>query len=130
MGVSPNTVRCLHSRFLRQGEGAFAAVGRGGRRRQNLTVEGESELLRAFLAAAESGGVLEAGAIKAAYEARIGRPVPKSTIYRMLARHGWRKLAPRPRHPAMDPARQAAFKKNSPPPSRRKPAPRKGGRSA
>ena len=120
VGRSPNTVRGLHSRFLRYGEAAFAGVGRGGRRHQNLTVEEERELLRGFFAQAESGGVLEVSAIKAAYEERIDRPVPKSTIYRMLARHGWRKLAPRPRHPKAAREAQPAFKKNSPSSSRRK----------
>jgi len=40
--------------------------------------------------------------------------VPKSTVYRMLARQGWRKLAPRPRHPRSDIQAQEAWKKNSP----------------
>ena len=89
VGWSPNTVRGLHSRFLRHGEVAFASVGRGGRRHQNATVEEERELLRGFFAQAEIGGVLEVSAIKAAYEERIDRPAPKSTIYQMLTRHGW-----------------------------------------
>jgi hypothetical protein len=37
-----------------------------------------------------------------------------STVYRMLDRHGWRKLVPRPRHPKADVAAQAAFKKTPP----------------
>jgi hypothetical protein len=34
-----------------------------------------------------------------------------STIYRLLDRHGWRKLVPRPRHPKANPEEQAIFKK-------------------
>ncbi len=49
--------------------------------------------------------------IKAAYEAKIGRKVPKSTVYRMLERHGWRKIALRPHHPKTDPLAQESFKK-------------------
>jgi len=41
----------------------------------------------------------------------IGHAVPKSTVYRLLARHGWRKLAPRPRPPQTDTARQQTFTK-------------------
>jgi hypothetical protein len=41
----------------------------------------------------------------------VAHRVPKSTVYRMLARHGWRKLAPRPRHRKADAVRQQAFKK-------------------
>ena len=49
--------------------------------------------------------------VKAAYEEVLGRKVPKSKVYRMLARHGWRKVMPRPRHPKTDAAIQAEFKK-------------------
>jgi hypothetical protein len=37
---------------------------------------------------------LEVSRVKAAYEQALGRKVPKSTVYRMLARHGWRKVVP------------------------------------
>jgi hypothetical protein len=36
---------------------------------------------------------------KAAYEKTIGHKTSKSTIYNLLAWHGWRKLMPRPFHP-------------------------------
>jgi len=85
--------------FRRRGEAALIGVGRGGRRHQNLTVVQEDELLRPFLEQAASGGILEVSPIKAAYERTVGHGVPRSTIYRLLARHGWRKLAPRFRHP-------------------------------
>lgn len=114
VGWSPNTVRCLHSRFARRGKAALMGVGRGGRRRENLTRAEEDALLGPFLAQAQAGGWLEVGAIRLAYERRVGHAVPKSTVYRMLSRHGWRKLAPRPRHrnaPAKQ--EQERFKKNS-----------------
>jgi transposase len=113
-GWAPNTVRCLHSRYLRHGEAALVGVGRGGRRHAYLTAEEEERFLAAFVEQAERGGVLIVSEIKAAYERAVGHQVPKSTVYRMLARHGWRKIAPRPRHPKGDPAKQEAFKKNSP----------------
>jgi hypothetical protein len=34
-----------------------------------------------------------------------------TSISRLLDRHGWRKLVPRPRHPKANAAEQAAFKK-------------------
>jgi hypothetical protein len=52
--------------------------------------------------------------IQRAYEDRVGKSVAPSTIYRMLERHGWRKVVPRPRHPRANRAGQAAFKKTSP----------------
>jgi hypothetical protein len=35
-----------------------------------------------------------------------------STTYRLLARHGWRKVQPDTKHPKSDPALQDEFKKN------------------
>jgi transposase len=46
-----------------------------------------------------------------AFEKRVGHHVDDSTIYRLLNRHGWRKLMPRPRHPKADPQEQEQFKK-------------------
>ncbi len=94
----------------------------GGRRRQNMSVEEEAALLAPFVSGAERGAVLVVAPIKAAYEQAIGHRVPDSTVYRLLARHGWRKMAPRPRHPKSDPEKQEAWKKNSPRRWRRLPA--------
>jgi transposase len=74
-------------------------------------MEKEAQLLAGFLERAERGGLLEVSRVQQAYEQAVGHAVPKSTVYRMLARHGWRKLAPRPRHPQTDTARQQTFKK-------------------
>jgi transposase len=119
-GLSKATVRCYHSRYLSQGEAALRGPGKGGDRHRNLSVSEEDRLLQSFLKDAKRGGILEVGRIKAAYEEAVGRVVPKSTVYRMLARHGWRKLAPRPKHPKTDFAVQAEWKKNSPESSRKK----------
>ena len=54
--------------------------------------------------------------IKAELEAALGRPMALSSVYNLLHRHGWRKLAPDKRHPQSDPAAQDAWKKNSPKP--------------
>ena len=111
VGLSANTVRCLSSRFRCQGVSALAGAGRGGRRHENLTVAQEQTLLQPFLDPAGRGHLLQVSPIKTAYEQVVGHPVPPSTIYRLLGRHGWRKLAPRPRHPKAVSARQQAFKK-------------------
>jgi|APIni6443716594_1056825.scaffolds.fasta_scaffold631378_1 transposase len=113
LGLSVHTVRMVQSRYLRFGEEVLVGPGRGGRHRENLSVEEEDTLLRAFTTRAETGEVLVVSEVKAAYERRIGRKVPKSTVYRLLRRHDWRKVAPRPRHPQADPEAQARFKKNS-----------------
>jgi transposase len=58
--------------------------------------------------------MLTVAEIQRAYEQRLGKAVAPSTIYRLLQRHGWRKVVPRPRHPKADVAAQAAFKETSP----------------
>ena len=45
-------------------------------------------------------------------EAKLGKPLALSTIYAMLARHGWRKVAPDKIHPKSDPDAQEDWKKN------------------
>jgi transposase len=104
-------VHVIHSRWAKEGDAIFDLKAKGGRRNQYLSVEEEAVFLQPFLAKAEAGGILNALEIKAAFESLVGRPVAKTTIYRMLARWDWRKIVPRPRHPKADPAAQAAFKK-------------------
>jgi len=111
VGFSPATVKKLWSQYFSGGEEVLIGQGRGGRRRANLSLEEEQKLLVDFFDKAESGEVLVVNEVKAAYEKAVGRTVPKSTVYRMLARHGWRKIAPRPRHPKADPQKMEAFKK-------------------
>jgi hypothetical protein len=55
-------------------------------------------LLQTFARRADLGELVTAGQIQQAFEAEVGHPVHKSMVYRLLARHGWRKLVPRPRH--------------------------------
>lgn len=92
----------------------------GGRRRQNMTREEEADLLGPFFEEAKRGGILIVNPVKKAYEQAVGRSVPDSTVYRLLARHGWRKIAPDKRHPKTDPRTQEEYKKNSPRSSGRK----------
>ena len=49
--------------------------------------------------------------LKRDFETRTGRTVHKTTIYRLLERHGWRKVAPRTFHTKRNPAQTAALKK-------------------
>lgn len=114
LGWSTATVHVMHSRWAKQGEAIFDVRGRGGRRHQHLTPEQEQELLAPFVQRASSGGILTVTELQQAYRDRVGKEVARSTIYRLLQRHGWRKVVPRPRHPKADVAAQAAFKKTAP----------------
>ena len=114
LGWSTATVHVMHSRWAKEGEAIFELRGRGGRHHQHLSAEQEAQVLAPFVAQATAGGMLKVVEIQRAYEDRVGKSVAPSTIYRMLERHGWRKVVPRPRHPKANRAGQAAFKKTSP----------------
>src|SRR5258708_25985510 len=102
-GVSATTVHRVISTYNRQGPEARERPGKGGRRHQYLTLPEEKEFLAPFFAQAESGEIATEAQIQHAYEAKVGHEVDESTVYRLLDRHGWRKLMPRPRHPQADP---------------------------
>jgi len=120
-GLSVNTVRVLHSRFLREGE-AFLLdrPGRGGRRHSLLSADQQTALLKKHVQAASEGQIVDAGTFKREYEALVGHPVAPTTVYRLLAKAGWRKIVPRPSHPGKQPEAEAAFKKSTRTSSRRK----------
>src|SRR5438552_18296449 len=111
MGVSVTTVHRVISTYNRLGPAAMETPGKGGRRHQYLTLQEEQAFLAPFFTQAECGEIATVAQIHHAFEERVGHEVDGSTIYRLLKRHGWRKLMPRPRHPKADPQAQAQFKK-------------------
>jgi transposase len=92
-GLAPATIRTLHSRFLINGISSLTGrPGRGGSRRRGLS---DAEEQRIIAEKPVINGAPDVRAIQAAVAAAIGRTVAISTVYRMLARHGWNKPAPR-----------------------------------
>jgi len=115
IGVSVGWACRLRRGFAQLAKGEVAPKQRrGGRRRENLTRQQETTFLAPFFEQASAGGVLVVNSIKQALEARLGRGVALSSVYNLLHRHGWRKLAPDTRHPQADVAAQEQWKKNSP----------------
>jgi len=113
MGVSLSTVNRAHMAYDHGGIKALKPKPSGGRKRENMTLAEEKTLLRHFAKAAGAGEMLNIHDLKAAYEKAIGHATSNSTVYNLLARHGWRKLMPRAFHPKRDPAAQKAFKKTA-----------------
>jgi transposase len=110
--TSLRTVHQVISDYNREGASGIESKERKGNRpRSYLKLEEEAGLLESFLESAQEGLVTTAGEIKRALENKIGLQVSPSTVYRMLERHGWRKLAPRPYHPKGDKEAREAFKK-------------------
>lgn len=85
----------------------------GGRRRFSMSLDEEREFLAQWVDKATAGGILSAPPIHAALAERLGRAIPTSTTYRLLARHGWRKVQPDTKHPKSNPVAQEEFKKKS-----------------
>jgi transposase len=113
MGVSITTVRRVISTYNRLGLAALETPGKGGRRHEYMSVEQEHRFLQPFFAQAERGAIATAEQIQQAFEAEVKHEVHITSIYRLLARHGWRKLVPRPRHPKANAGEQDAFQKKT-----------------
>lgn len=110
--LSVSSVRRIHAEFIKTGRPAIEGKGnRGGRRRGLMTLAEESTFLREHARLSKDGKIRNVSELKRDYEIRTGRTVHKTTIYRLLERHGWRKVAPRTFHTKRDPAQTAALKK-------------------
>lgn len=114
VGFSKGYVWSIHSSFRNKGEGSFVAGKRGGDYHRNISFEEEVALIAEIESEGDSGHILDIKKIKNRYEGKAGKPVHKTVIYRMLARHGWRKVVPRPHHPKNDKDKMEAYKKTSP----------------
>jgi hypothetical protein len=82
------------------------------RNRAHASLEREAQILDEVLVGAMRGGIVVVPPLKDAIAERLGRPVALSTVYRMLARNGWRKLAPDTAHPQGDAVAREDWKKN------------------
>ncbi|MDJ0594161.1 MAG: winged helix-turn-helix domain-containing protein [Pleurocapsa sp. MO_226.B13] len=77
---------------------AIETPGKGGRRRGYMSLAEEKKFLTPYMDLAQKGLITTVTKIECAYEAEIGQKVHKTTIYRLLKRHEWRKVMPRSHH--------------------------------
>ena len=126
VGRNITTVSEWRSRYLREGASFVCAQGWGGRRHELLDEDAERAFVEGFERASERGELVTVSVIHQALVDLTGERVWPATVYRMLERHGWRKIVPRPTHPQADPERREAFKQTSrpmlQPPARETPA--------
>ena len=115
LGWNVNTVRFTQKDFIERGGQALGELKRGGRRRQLMSLEEEENFFKAFESKAQDGTILVVNEIKDVLEKHLGHKVHKTTVYRMMQRHGWRKVMPRPSHPKRDEKAAEAFKKGASP---------------
>lgn len=114
IGVTVSKVHNLIPRYNKLVRKAVETVGKGGRHREYLTFEEEEKFLETFFERAASGAIVTSKQIKQEYEKIVGKKVHKTTIYRLIERHLWRKVAPRSLHPQADKEKQQEFVKNFP----------------
>ena len=113
-GTSKRTVNQIISDYNRKGVKAIETPGKGGRRHGYMSLAEEKKFLAQFEQEAQKGVITTRTKIKRAFEAQIGQTVDPTTIYRLLKRHGWRKVMPRSHHPETDCEQQKAFRENFP----------------
>ena len=89
---TPAAVRKIQADYFQRGEIAFRRQGRGGRRHSYIETSEEAALLRRIAEQQAPNQLIPASEVQKAYEAAVGHPVAASTVYRMLRRHGWRRV--------------------------------------
>lgn len=115
LGCSRRLVTLAVKEYNALGAKAFAGPGKGsGRTRAHLSEAEEIHFLQPFVRRAQRGLITRFKVIHLAFEQKVGRSVDASVISRLLKRHQWRKLVPRPYHPKQNKQRLKVFKKNLP----------------
>ena len=115
LGVGRATVARYQSRLReRVKQPSLTLPQWGGRRRAAMTMEEERRFLEPWAKLSADGGMLVVSPLRAALAQELGHPVAASVVYRLLARHGWRKVAPDTRHPKSDATAQQEWKKTPP----------------
>ena len=114
LGVGRASVPRLQLRFRKGLHLTRSSRSWGGRRQALMTAEEEKAFLAPWAEQARDAGVLVVSPLRAALAEKLGRKkVAASVVYRLLARHGWRKVAPDTWHPKSDLVAQADWKKTS-----------------
>ena len=98
-GYSKSRVSAIVCIYAKQGIGYFLQENRKSGNRRNMSYEEEAELLAQFEELALAGQIVETSEIKRVYEEKVGHRIGGQQIYLVLARHGWRKVMPRSKHP-------------------------------
>ena len=110
LGVSVGWACQLRRRFITAGHLVRRTRPAQGPRAYLSRAE-EAAFLEPFNERARQGQIVVATEIRVALDTRLGRRTAPSTVYNLLRRHGWRKLAPDRVHPQSNPPAQRRWKK-------------------
>lgn len=109
IGLSKSRTGKLRTRFQRIETGAEQVKTKKGlRNHARMSLDEEVRFLAPFISQAQNTGTLLIPELKAELERCVGRSVSTSTIYQLLRRHGWSKLA---QHPKTDMEVMEAWKR-------------------
>lgn len=112
--VSVQSVWLWLGQYNTDGPGGLERQGRGGRRWAFLSWPEEQRLLDGLTKRGTQGQILTAKQMHREVCKAVGKNVSVDYVYRLLHRHKWQKMGPRPRHLKAKPQDQEAFKKNCP----------------
>ena len=112
VGYNSATVNNVICKYFKSAINSMLGENRRGGNKRYLSETEETDFLKPFKEQSEDGRMLIVAEIQQAYELKVGKKVPKSTVYKMLERQGWRKIMPRSKHPKSKPEEFGAYKKN------------------
>ena len=98
LGFHPQYITSLVTKYIKSGIDAILTDKRTSNNRR-MSYADESKFLGQFLELADAGQILTVSKIHEKFDEVTGKSNNQSTIFRLLKRHGWRKVKPRPRHP-------------------------------
>jgi transposase len=98
LGYSRKWVSNLCAEFKTVGAEEYARHKYGGNH-QSLSNEEERLIIDDFKAKAEKGQLVTAQEIKKVFDEKRGKDTGRGYIYMVLARHNWRMVMPRSKHP-------------------------------
>lgn len=111
IGLSKSRTGKLRTRFQRIEIGVEQVKTKKGlRNHARMSLDEEVKFLIPFIVEAQNTGALHIPQLKAELERSVGRSVSTSTVYQLLRRHGWSKLA---QHPKTDMEVMQAWKRMS-----------------
>ena len=98
IGFSVQYITELVTKYINEGMDAIITDKRTSNNRR-MSYDEEAAFLEQFVDLAEAGQIITVSGILSKFEEVTGKASNTSTIYKLLKRHGWRKVAPRPKHP-------------------------------
>ena len=97
-GYNVRYITTLMGQYKKQGLEEFIRIKQTSHNR-NMSVEQEAKVLAKFEEEADAGHELTVNQIRQGLESELGKETSVAYAYRVLKRHGWRKVMPRPKHP-------------------------------